>query len=232
MIIGGSSIADKSPQTVKAASVLNECCEQSSACRLHLLHSGHVIDATFQHGTVGRIVLHVTGGLRHDALQPEALCCVAFAHLQSVYAFVACAKRVRDGELALEVHFDPPATLTATNLRHSYRVPVARESKLDLELVLSNGNRISGNVLNISESGIEVELSGDDIRLAVDTEVRCDLRFRDDRLELPAIVRRRQPCHRAFQFMLVRTLELRSTILTLQRIVRTLEQIWLKSRRN
>ena len=201
-----------------------------TACRLHLLHSGHVIDATIQAVRAERVVLHVSSRQRDEMLQPEALCCVAFPFRQSLYAFVGCVNKVRDGEAVLEVHFDIPATLAATNLRRSFRVPVVRDAGVELTLLLGDGTRIDAEAVNISESGVEANLPPDDNRLAIDDVVQCELRFRDQCIALPAVVRRRQLSHRALQFTPSRTPDARQQIAALQRVVRVIEQIWLKSR--
>ena len=62
-------------------------------------------------------------------------------------------------------------------------------------------------------------------------EVELDLKFRDDRIAVPAIVRRRQQSRRALQFVMLHTSDARPRMATLQRIVRSMEQVWLKSRR-
>ena len=62
-------------------------------------------------------------------------------------------------------------------------------------------------------------------------EIEKELKFREDRLLLPAVVRRRKQSQFALQFTLARDLENRPAIVALQKVVRTLEQLWLKSRK-
>ena len=221
--------ADKPSQTIKAAPVLHECCERKMLCRLHLLHNGQTIGAKFHASQSDRVVLHVDGQ-RVDSLQPDALVCVAFPFQQSLCAFLSCVKKVRDGDAALEVHFDLPATLTATNLRRSFRVPVVPNADVELTMRLPDGTQIDGELLNMSESGVEVNLATDDLRLSVDVEVQAELRFRGEHLEFAAIVRRRHQSRRALQFYVSHTPDSRPRVAALQRVVRSLEQIWLKSR--
>ncbi len=222
--------ADKSSQTVKAVPVLRECCERGMLCRLHLLHSGQILEAKFHTVHSEGVVLRINGCPREDSLQPEAMVCVAFPFQQSLCAFLSCAKKVRDGDTSLEVHFDLPATLTATNLRRSFRVRVIHEAGVELTIRLSDGTRIDGEVLNVSESGIEINLATDDLRLSVDIEVQAELKFRGEHLEFAAIVRRRHQLRRALQFQLSHTPDARQQVAALTRFVRSLEQIWLKSR--
>ncbi len=229
--MGGSGIVDRASKVIKTGSILSESCGRACACRMHLLHSGHVINAVFREWRPGRVILHVNPATREDSLQPEAMCCVAFPYLQSLYAFVACVKRVRDGETALEVHFDEPPTLTVTNLRRSYRVPVIDEAEIELIVHWADNQHSHGKLSNISESGFEATLQVSEDVLAVDTEVQCELKFREDNLMLPAVVRRRKQSQFALQFTLARELENRPAIVAIQKVVRTLEQLWLKSRK-
>ena len=229
--MGGTGATDRASKVIKTGSILSESCERASACRMHLLHSGHVINAIFREWRPGRVILHVNPATREDSLQPEAMCCVAFPYLQSLYAFVACVKRVRDGDSALEVHFDDPPTLTVTNLRRSYRVPVIDEAEIELIVHWSDNQQASGKLSNISESGFEATFLVSDDTLPVDTEVQCELKFREDRLLLPAVVRRRKQSQFALQFTLARDLENRPVIVAIQKVVRSLEQLWLKSRK-
>jgi hypothetical protein len=230
MMDAGRAATDTTAPAAKIHSILNECCGRAASCRLHLLHSGHVIDATFDTLGADRLVLHVGTCQRDDMLLPAALCCVAFPFQQSLYAFIGCLNKVRDGDAALEVHFDVPATMAVTNLRGAFRVPVVRGAGLELTVLLGDGTRISADALNVSETGAEIGLSSDDDRLAVDTEVQFELRFRDEQIELSAIVRRRQQLHRALQFTTPHPPDSRRKLVALQRIVRLLEQHWLKSR--
>lgn len=223
-------ISGKSSHLVKSLPLLNECCAQSVSCRLYLLHSGQMMDATFRLIESRQLVLQVLVRHRDEMLQPEALCCITFPYQSSLLAFLGCIKKIRDNNEALEVIFDLPSELTTTNLRSSFRVPVMREAGVGLTIRLADGSRIQGDVLNVSESGLEVNLPVDDGRLMIDAELQLELSVHDDRLELPAIVRRRQQSRRALQFALVTTPEARQRLAALQRIVRSLEQIWLKRR--
>lgn len=224
-------VADRPSKVVTTGSVVRDCCERAISCRLHLLHTGHVLDAVFHERGPGCVILHVNPSTREDSLQPEALCCVAFPYLQSLYAFVACVKQVRDGDFALEVHFDEPPLLTVTNLRRSYRVPVVEDAEIELLLNFVDTGQISGKLLNISESGFEVLLPTMEGRLKVDTEGLCELQFRGETLRLGAVVRRRKQAQFALQFTLTRAIENRPNIVAIQKIVRALEQLWLKSRK-
>lgn len=228
-----NGLGDKSSHSVKAAPVLEDCCAHAAHCRLHQLHRGQVVDATFHSFSADRIVLHVGPG-SNSAMQPECLCCVAFPHQQSLYAFLGCVHKVRDVNGIMEVHFDLPTTLIATNLRRYYRVPVAPvipRSTLELSLQMPDATMLSVEVLNLSESGAEVNLRSVDDSLPVGTEIQLELQFRDDRIELPAVVRRQHLSRRGLEFALQPCLEARPRLATLQRIVRSVEQVWLKSRK-
>lgn len=215
-------------KTVKAGPVLAESCKRVATCRIHLLHGGQLIDAVFHSVVDNRIVLHVAG-CGHEGLQPDALCCVAFASQQSLYAFIACVHRLRIVDANLEVLFDLPATLTATNLRRYYRVPMTADAPPELKIAMSDGTQLAGEVLNMSEAGLEMTLFDDD-DLDIDSNIRCVVSFRGDSIDVPAIVRRRQQRRLALQFLVAPTPDARPTLLALQRMVRSLEQAWLRSR--
>jgi hypothetical protein len=217
-------------QSVKPIPILTDCCQRQASCRLHLLHKGRVIDSTFVSLQPGCITVAFTNTSRDDSPPTGSLCCVTFPYRQSLHAFLAGVQIAISDGTATEVQLDLPASLSVTNLRRTYRVPVVRESGVELIVHLPDGRRIPSEILNLSEAGAEVTLPADDIPLPVDTEIRCDLKFRDDTLEVPAIVRRRQQAHCGFQFALIRVPESRRAIATLQRMVRSLEQVWLKNR--
>lgn len=214
-----------------ASPIIRDCCATSAACRINLLHSSQVADAIFREVNGKTIVLNVTHCERDDELLPDALCCIAFPYQTSICAFLDCVKNVRDGASALEVHFMMPDALTITNLRRSYRVPIVAAAGVASLVRLADGSCIEGNVLNLSETGVEIELPGDDHRLSVDTEVQFELRFREDVIEVPAVIRRRYQSRRALKFRLLSSSESRRRTAALQRVVRSLEQLWLKSRR-
>lgn len=216
-------------KTVKAGPVLAESCKRFATCRIHLLHGGQLIDATFHSVVDNRVVLHVAGR-GHEGLQPDALCCVAFASQQSLYAFIACVHRLRIVDDNLEVLFEQPATLTATNLRRYYRVPMTADAPPELRIDLSDGTRLAAEVLNMSEAGLEITLFDDNADLDIDSNIRCVVSFRGDSIDVPAIVRRRQQRRLALQFLVAPTPDARPTLLALQRMVRSLEQAWLRSR--
>lgn len=218
--------------SVPAAPILQDCCARSVACRLHLLHSGQFADARFHLCNDDRLVVHVAPCDLDDTLQIDALCCVAFPFNTSLYAFLDCIKNVRDGSVAVEILFARPTVLTATNLRKSFRVPVIRADEVHVEMRLPDGTRMAAIPVNVSESGIEIELGPDDTRLQVDTEVQFSLRFRDDTVYIPAIVQRRQQSRRALKFQPNFLPDSRQRIAMLNRVIRALEQVWLKSRRD
>lgn len=220
---------DKSSD-IKPVPVLTECCARSTPCRVHVLRSGYVSNAKFQAIHPRCIEMQLEGEQKSDSLQLETLCCVAFHFHHFMCGFMGCVKQIKcvDGITSVQLEF--PSELAAKNMRQSFRVPVIRDAGVELTIQLADGSQISGDAVNVSDSGIEVKLQTDDARIVVDCEVRFDLRFRDDRLDLPAIVRRRDQLRRGFQFMHSGDAESRIQLAVLQRVVRSLEQMWLKSR--
>lgn len=215
---------------LKPIPVLTECCARSVECRLHVLRSGSVSQANFYAIRAGRVQVRLESCQRDESLQPDSLCCMAFHFHHYLCGFMASIKQVRELDGSLEVQLELPSELAAKNMRQAFRVPVVRESGVELMIHLADGTQLGGEAVNISESGIEVKLLVDEGLMSVDDEVTFELRFRDDRLTLPATVRRREHSRRGFQFLQSSTLESRATATSLQRVVRSLEQLWLKSR--
>ena len=220
---------DKS-NDIKPVPVLTECAARSTPCRLHVLRSGFVSPARFHAVQQRQVLLRLDPDQKDDSLQSETLCCVGFHYQQFLCGFMVCVKQVRpvDGELEVQLEF--PSELAAKNMRQSFRVPVVRDAGFELTMLLPDGTQLQGEAVNVSETGIEVNLPSDDNRLRVDQEVQFILRFRDDRLDLPAVVRRRDQARLGFQFVSGGEVASRGKLTALQRIVRSLEQLWLKSR--
>lgn len=215
------------PEKPPIQTLLSECCEQAIACQLHLLHSGRQISAGLSAVRPGRIILRLAPGT--DPPFPETLCCVSFPYQKFLHAFLGCVEKVRESPSGIEVHFEIPTSIVSTNLRRSYRVPVSRDAGIELILVAGDGGRMSVELLNLSEIGAEVNLPGDDERIAAGDEVQVELTLRSDRLNLHAIVLRRDHCRRALQFRMPATADRRSCVVTLQHMIRALEQTWLKN---
>lgn len=215
------------PEKPPIQTLLSECCEQAVACQLHLLHSGRQINAELSGVRPGRIILGLVHGT--DPPFPETLCCVSFPYQKFLHAFLGCVEKVRESQSGIEVYFEIPTSIVSTNLRRSYRVPVLRDAGVGLTLVSGDGSRMAVELLNLSEIGAEVNLPGDDDRIAAGDEVQVELTLRTDHLNLNAIVLRRDHCRRALQFRMPATADRRNCVVTLQHMVRALEQTWLKN---
>ena len=222
-----SSIA--SP-TVIANPIVTACCAKSALCQFCLLDTGESAIARFREVANGRLILQVTTCDQDDAFHPESECYVTFPFEESLYSFVAAIKDIRSTAASLDVHLAAPQKLTVANRRQAFRVPIVQPTDLQIEMRLSDGTRIPSSALKLSECGIEVDLDSDDSRLPINAEVQFELRFRNDRVEIPATVRRCQQTRRALTFSWMTLKDSRQSVAALQRMVRTLEKVWLRNR--
>jgi len=223
-------MSNKQRHTVDAYPIVVNCCAKSAACQFCVLPDGRVANARFREATRGRLTLVVEGCDQIDSLQTHALCYVTFPFEALLYNFVEAITEVCYGVSTVEVHFATPTALTVANRRQHFRVPVVHSADVQIELRLASGRRIRGAAMNVSESSVEVDIAQEDSSLPVDTEVRVELQYRDDRINVPAIVRRCMETRRALTFNLLDSPDARQSVGTLQRMVRKLEQAWLKNR--
>lgn len=221
-------MSDTASRSIKALPVLKECSDRKAACRLHPLDDEDAVDASFRAVVDGRVALTVTA--LDQRLQIGSQCRVTFPYHLSFYAFQGAVKKTRESDQGPEVHFDLPEIVTTNSLRQVFRVPVNPEMGVALTLRMPDRTVIEGEVLNLSESGVEATLPMHIAELAIETAIKLELRFRGDSVELPAVVKRHEHFRVAMQFSLARTPESRQSLTALHRIVRSLEQIWLKNR--
>jgi c-di-GMP-binding flagellar brake protein YcgR len=223
-------LSDNALPTVNASHIVTSCCAKSIHCQFCLLDTGESAIARFHELANGRLILHVTTCERDDAFRLESECYVTFPFEESLYSFVAAIKDVRATGASLEVILAAPLKLTVANRRQSFRVPIVQPTDLQVEMRLADGTRIPGAALKLSECGIEVDLKSDDDRLPLDSEVQFELRYRNDHVEVPATVRRRHQTRRALTFSWITIKDSRQSVASLQRMVRTLEKVWLRNR--
>ncbi len=224
--------ADTDPHNVDATAILDECCQQSAACRFQLLHSGYSARGTFQAFRAQRIELRISAEEGSEPILPQSICCVTFPHQNSICAFLGCVIDVRRQSPAqCKVIATIPKQLTMTNLRQSFRVPVIQQSGLVVNIQTSEGRTFVVQARDIADDGMEIEFApNEDHRLAVGKTVLIELRFRDEVALRTAEVRRLADSRCG---LLIRTPlddEEHRQAGRMHAIVVLLRQLWLKSR--
>lgn len=221
---------DSSAHVARPLSLLHECCEQGTSCRLHLPHTGDQIPAMFQAVRHRQLILRVAESYQAGSFHVDALCCISFPVHQSFCAFLGCVTGFETTGGGANIEFNLPQEIESTNLRRSFRVPVVREAHVELMVCLRGRARLTALPVNASDSGLEAQLATDEELIEVNDPVRLDIRFRKDLLELPAVVRRREASHFGFELDLPQIPESRERLAAWQKMVRSLEQVWLKNR--
>lgn len=212
------------------ATVAQEICGRRSPCRLHLLHCGQVIKANFRNCRGTLIDICIENAQKAYDLQADAMCCVVFPYRQCLCAFLGSIRNLQAAGSDIQVSFEIPQSLMITNLRRSFRVPITNSTGVTLQVRLGDGTLVESTATNISESGLEIRISQDETRLPAGSVVQLEIEFREENLQIPAVVKRQSQTFRALQFALATLPEARKQTAILQRMVRSIEQCWLKSR--
>jgi len=223
-------MGDRSTPVARILTLVQDCCERAASCRLHLLHSGDLIPAMFHAVRHQHLFLLVPAPFHVDSLHPDALCCVSFPFQQTFCAFLGCITEFETTDAGLEVGYTIPTVIESTNLRRSFRVPIVQDAHVDLSVEVAARGRLSALPVNVSDCGIEAQLTSDEELIAINDPVRLNFRFRNEAVELPGVVRRRQGTRFGFELALPQAPESRERLAAWQRIVRSLEQVWLKNR--
>ena len=213
--------------------VLSDCCEQGVVCYFQLVHCGCPARATFVAVHPHGIKLRISPEENDVLLLPQAMCCVSFTYRTAFCAFLGCLIEVDEPtSTGRDIVASVPQQLTTTNLRQSFRVPVIQDSGLETIVRTEDGKSFSAMVLDIAETGLEMEFATDARpALWVGTSLFVELRFRGEIVQRAAVVRRvagvccglsyrRNPSNADEQRQANR----------MNGIVRSLQQMWLKSR--
>ncbi|MEK6257848.1 MAG: hypothetical protein AABP62_04430 [Planctomycetota bacterium] len=96
---------------------------------------------------------------------------------------------------------------------------------------LNDRHAITGDALNIAETGIEIEFAAREVApLSVGTLVGIELCFRDEIVHLTGEVRRHQGTHCALMFAEPTSDQSQHKAARLHGMVMSLQQFWLKNR--
>lgn len=221
---------DSSAHVARPLPLLHDCCEQTTSCRLHLLHTGDQVPAMFQAVSQRQLIVRVAESYQAASLHVDALCCISFPVQQSFCAFLGRVTGNVMTAAGAEIAFTLPQVIESTNLRRSFRVPIVQEAHVELVVCTRGRMRLSALPVNASDSGLEAQLTTDEAPIEVNDPVRLDIRFRKDMVELPAVVRRREASRFGFELDLPAIPDSRERLAAWQRMVRSLEQVWLKNR--
>jgi hypothetical protein len=219
--------------SLDSAAILKECCEQSVACRLQLVHCVYSVSATFftLHEEWVEMVLPKDG---ESHLIQHAICCISFTYGTSYCAFLGCLVDVRQhtpGKVRIVATF--PKQLTVTNLRQSFRVPVIESSGLETIIRTFDAQEFHVVAHNITESGMEVEFpERTDYGLTPGASVSVELRFRGEIVLRSAEVRRISENYCGLVFASPLDVQSQNAAARMRGIVLSLQQMWLKSRLN
>lgn len=173
-------------------------------------------------------------GQRADAVfRPLSTVSVAFNHERRSRVFLAvvqCQDEPRPGH-GPQVQLRRPRQIATSAGRMNFRVPVFAESGLRVELCLQDGRRMEPRALNLSYSGMLVELpAGPGPRIRVGDEMIVRLGIDGTRFETEALVRRCDSPRHALVFpSLFDRIDFEPPD-ELARILRALEAHWLRQR--
>ena len=215
-----------------AVETLSKQCEKRTPCQVQLIPQELVIRAYFQkltHETTELCV--VDTNLQIEQLILHSICCVSFPTQNSYCAFLGCLAAVyghSHEERRLTVTY--PSQLMVTNLRHSFRIPVGHNAGLGVRLGLPGHSPVSVTARNLAESGIEVELAAEWLPLAVGSIVNVQLCFQGGSIDRVAEVRRLADDSCSLMFHHPMDDQSKQQSMSFQKLIRTLQQLWLKNR--
>lgn len=215
--------------TLDSIGVLAECCEQSSTCRVQLLHCNYSVTATFVAMQDQLIQIQTPSQDVKSPLVPHALFCVTFSYGTSLCAFLGCLidlqRNLPDAEIIFSTY---PEQLMVTNLRSSFRVPIIENSGLETIVRTYDGQQFTVLACDITNSGMEFEFTDCVPDLSVGSMISIELKYRDQVVRRSAIVRRTaaNQCGVAF----VGGTGDHAEASRMRHLVLSLQQLWLRSR--
>lgn len=228
-----SGDVDDIKQQLESARILKECCENSEKCRFQLIHCMHMAHATFLSIQEDRLEIRMPSKGGDTQLIPEALCCISFAYGSFYCAFlgyVVAIRRIESDQTNCIITF--PKQLNVTNLRRSFRVPIAENSGLKATIVTPQGHKVKVNPCDITEWGMEIEVvAAQDYGLEVGLMVEVELNFRDEVIQRTAEIRRSDESRCGLSFLELTGNDASRQASQLRSVVLSLQQLWLRSRR-
>lgn len=218
--------------SMDAPKILAECCEQGTLCRFQLVHCEFSESATFcsTHDDWTELAMASTKG--DEPIQLHSISCVSFSYGNSYCAFLGClidVRRPEPGELRIVV--TTPSSLTVTNLRQSFRIPVIDQAGLETTIRTSEQKEFFVSARDISESGLEIEFAPEtEHRLCVGASIIVKLKYRGEIVQRVAQVRRLFGDRCGIFFGNPTDEETRRQAAAMRGIALSLQQFWLRNR--
>src|SRR5262249_40016758 len=154
----------------------NDVCTQQLSCRLHQVRGGQGLNANFTRVDEKSVDVRVEN---QEPLISQSLWCISFPYRTSYCAFLGCLIDVDEpSEFVQTVTFSYPIQLTVSNLRREFRVPVSPDAGLNVTLKALGKPALRVQTVNITESGIEVELPQATTSFLEGSTVKLDIGFR------------------------------------------------------
>ncbi len=218
--------------SLDSSKVLTECCQQGTACRFQLVHSGYSAPAIFVPILAQGIELQISSDEMGEPLLPQAICCISFPYRTTFCAFLGCIVDVRQPKSKVRrVIVSVPQQLTTTNLRQSFRVPIIQHSGLETVVRTADNQQFVVDTHDIAQAGLEIEFAeGDPPRLSVGQSLSVELRFRGEVVQRTGDVRRIQGNRCGLLFGQNPDDGDHQQAARMNGIMLSLQQMWLKSR--
>jgi len=162
-----------------------------------------------------------------------SLCCVSFVYRDSSYVFLAAVLGYMAAELPVPstLILAVPSQLADAEGHIRYRVPVPKESGLQVRIATGDGQGWSPKPVNLSLTGILVEFSRVDVpALAIGAEAEVNLQLDNENLTIQGEVLRQDDCRYGIFFREALREGCISPPEALRSIVRVLERRWLRRR--
>lgn len=214
------------------ANIFHECCDRNTDCRFQLMHCGYTSRASFAGHYNSRLDFRIWDRASQDLLLPQAICSVSFHHQSKFCVFLGNlieVHRTPSGEIRVVV--TSPESLTTTNLRQSFRVPVVSETGLEVMVHTDDGLSHAAIAHDIAVSGLEFEFKEiAATNLSVGDHVAVDLRFRDETLRCGGKVRRIGGSRCGIAFDQYSEADDPKLVAKMNSLILSLQQIWLKNR--
>jgi hypothetical protein len=229
--------APRSPHLVveeeAVARVLRDVCMAGTPALLFSAEAAEHAQVRFVSLGPEVVTLEIDGQRADAVFRPLSMCSVAFNHERRSRVFLAvvqCQEEPRPGH-GPQVQLRRPQQIATSAGRMNFRVPVFAESGLMLELRLRDGRSVAPRALNLSYSGMLVDLPpGQGPRIRVGDEMIVRMGIDGTRFETEALVRRCDAPRHALVFPALFDRVDFEPPDELARIIRALEAHWLRQR--
>jgi len=220
---------------VDASQLLAHCCRRDVRAFVVCPEHTAIASGRFKRLMPQGVLLELDGPVDERTFPPLALATVSFTSGGRARVFMAPILEVEAGDEggAPLIRLALPDEIAGADGRTTFRVPITPEGALVARLLLGEGTSVEVRPLNISQSGILVELpGGTGLELAKGRVVEVELRLDEEEaaVQVEAVVRRRSGREYGLFFPLAVARGAHAASKPLRDIVRELETRWLRSR--